>query len=158
VSAIHARNGFVFAQLWHTGRASHSDNQDGNTPISAPVDPTYWEDPTRLVSGAGGWIQPSPHRALENSEIPGIIEDYRKAAARAKGAGFDGVELHAANGYLPDQFLQDGSNKRTDAYGGSIENRSRFLLKVVEAMASVWGGARVGVRIAPGRHMEPHAR
>jgi N-ethylmaleimide reductase len=77
------------------------------------------------------------------------VEDYRKAAERAKAAGFDGVELHAANGYLPDQFLQDGSNKRTDAYGGSIENRSRFPLEVVEAMASVWGGDRVAVRIAP---------
>jgi N-ethylmaleimide reductase len=149
VSAIHAKNGFVFAQLWHTGRASHSDNQDGNTPASASVDPSYWEDPSRLVSGPGGWIQPSPHRALDISEIPGIVEDYRKAAARAKAAGFDGVELHAANGYLPDQFLQDGSNKRADAYGGSIENRSRFLLEVVEAMTSVWGGGRVGVRIAP---------
>jgi N-ethylmaleimide reductase len=149
VSAIHAKSGFAFAQLWHTGRASHSDNQDGNTPASASVDPSYWEDPTRLVSGPGGWIQPSPHRALDISEIPGIVEDYRKAAARAKEAGFDGVELHAANGYLPDQFLQDGSNKRTDAYGGSIENRSRFLLEVVEAMTSVWGGGRVGVRIAP---------
>jgi N-ethylmaleimide reductase len=149
VSGIHAKNGLVFAQLWHTGRASHSDNQDGNTPASASVDPSYWEDPSRLVSGPNGWIQPSPHRALDISEIPEIIEDYRKAAARAKAAGFDGVELHAANGYLPDQFLQDGSNKRTDAYGGSIENRSRFLLEVVEAMTSVWGGDRVGVRIAP---------
>jgi N-ethylmaleimide reductase len=149
VSAIHAKHGFVFAQLWHTGRASHSDNQDGNTPVSASVDPTYWEDPTRLVSGRGGWVQPSPHRALDISEIPSIVEDYRKAAERAKVAGFDGVELHAANGYLPDQFLQDGSNKRIDSYGGSIENRSRFLLEVVEGMISVWGGDRVGVRIAP---------
>jgi len=80
---------------------------------------------------------------------PGIVEDYRKAAERAKAAGFDGVELHAGNGYLPDQFLQDGINKRTDMYGGSIENRSRFLLQVVDAMVSVWGGNRVGVRIAP---------
>ena len=150
VSAIHAKNGFVFAQLWHTGRASHSSNQDGNTPVSASVDRTYWEDPTRLVSARSGWVQPSPHRALDISEIPGIVEDYRKAAARAKAAGFDGVELHAANGYLPDQFLQDGSNKRTDAYGGSIENRSRFLLEVVQALVSVWGGDRVAVRIGPG--------
>src|SRR5467141_1098956 len=91
----------------------------------------------------------SPHRALEIREIPGIVEDYRKAAERAKATGFDGVELHAGNGYLPDQFLQDGINKRTDMYGGSIENRSRFLLQVVEAMVSVWGGNRVAVRIAP---------
>jgi N-ethylmaleimide reductase len=149
VRAIHAKNGFVFAQLWHTGRSSHSDNQDGNTPVSASVDPSYWEDPNHLVSAPGGWVQSSPHRALDISEIPGIVEDYRKAAARAKAAGFDGVELHAGNGYLPDQFLQDGSNKRTDTYGGSIENRSRFLLEVLEAMASVWGGDRVAVRIAP---------
>ncbi len=86
------------------------------------------------------------------------MRTYRKAAARAKAAGFDGVELHAANGYLPDQFLQDGSNKRTDAYGGSIENRSRFLLEVVEAITSVWGGDRVGVRIAPAGTWNPHVR
>ena len=149
VRAIHAENGFVFAQLWHTGRSSHSDNQDGNTPVSASVDPSYWEDPNNLVSAPSGWVQPSPHRALDISEIPGIIEEYRKAAARAKEAGFDGVELSAGNGYLLDQFLQDGSNKRTDSYGGSIENRSRFLLEVVEAITSVWGGDRVAVRISP---------
>jgi N-ethylmaleimide reductase len=139
----------MFSQLWHTGRSSHSDNQDGNTPVSASVDASYWEDPSHLVSSPGGWVQSSPHRALDISEIPGIVEDYRKAAARAKAARFDGVELHAANGYLLDQFLQDGSNRRTDAYGGSIENRSRFLLEVVEAITSVWGGGRVAVRIAP---------
>jgi N-ethylmaleimide reductase len=102
-----------------------------------------------LVSTPDGWLQPSPPRALDIAEIPAIVEDYRRAAERAKAAGFEGVELHGANGYLPDQFLQDGSNKRTDAYGGSIENRSRFLLEVVEAMASVWGGDRVAVRIGP---------
>ena len=148
VGAIHAKKGFVFAQLWHTGRSSHSDNQDGNPPVSASVDPSYWEDPNQLVSAPGGWVQSSPHRALDISEIPGIVEDYHKAATRAMAAGFDGVELHAGNGYLPDQFLQDGSNKRTDTYGGSIENRSRFLLEVLEAMTSVWGGDRVAVRIA----------
>src|ERR1700736_6062170 len=149
VKAIHSKNGFVFAQLWHTGRSSHSDNQDGNTPASASVDASYWEDPNHLVSAPSGWVQSSPHRALNITEIPGIVEDYRKAAVRAKTAGFDGVELHAGNGYLPDQFLQDGINKRIDMYGGSIENRSRFLLQVVEAMVSVWGGNRVAVRIAP---------
>jgi N-ethylmaleimide reductase len=141
VRAIHAKNGFVFAQLWHTGRSSHSDNQDGNTPASASVDASYWEDPNHLVSAPSGWVQPSPHRALDISEIPGIVEDYRKAATRAKAAGFDGVELHAGNGYLVDQFLQDGSNKRTDSYGGSIENRARFLLEVVEGTSDndgVW--------------------
>jgi N-ethylmaleimide reductase len=149
VRVIHAKNGFVFSQLWHTGRSSHSDNLDGNTPVSASVDASYWEDPNHLVSAPGGWVRSSPHRALDISEIPGIVEDYRKAAAHAKAAGFDGVELHAGNGYLLDQFLQDGSNKRTDSYGGSIENRTRFLLEVVEAITSVWGGDRVAVRIAP---------
>jgi N-ethylmaleimide reductase len=149
VRAIHAKNGFIFAQLWHTGRSSHSDNQDGNTPVSTSVDPSYWEDPNHLVSAPSGWVQPSPHRALNISEIRGIVEDYRKAATRAKAAGFDGVELHAGNGYLLDQFLQDGSNRRPDTYGGSIENRSRFLLEVVEAVTSVWGGDHVAVRIAP---------
>src|SRR5258708_1744289 len=149
VRATHAKNGFVFAQLWHTGRSSHSDNQGGNTPVSASVDASYWEDPNHLVSAPSGWVQPSPHRALDISELPVIVEDYRKAAARAKAADVDGVELHAGNGYLLDQFLQDGSNKRTDSYGGSIENRARFLLEVVEAVTSVWGGDRVAVRIAP---------
>jgi len=149
LKAVQAKGGHMFSQLWHTGRSSHSDNQDGNTPVSASVDPTYWEDPSHLVSAPSGWVQSSPHRALDISEIPGIVEDYRKAAARAKTVGFDGVELHAANGYLLDQFLQDGSNKRTDSYGGSIENRSRLLLEVVEAVTSVWGGDRVAVRIGP---------
>jgi N-ethylmaleimide reductase len=149
VEAVRTKGGHMFSQLWHTGRSSHSDNQDGNTPVSASVDASYWEDPDHVVSAPSGWVQSSPHRALDISEIPGIVEDYRKAAARAKAAGFDGVELHAGNGYLPDQFLQDGSNKRTDSYGGSIENRSRFLLEVVEAMTSVWGSDGVGVRIAP---------
>jgi N-ethylmaleimide reductase len=149
VADIHAKKGFVFAQLWHTGRSSHSDHQDGNTPVSASVDASYWEDSNYLVSAPSGWIQSSPHRALDIFEIPGIVEDYRKAAARAKAVGFDGDELHAGNGYLPDQFLQDGSNKRTDSYGGSIENRSRVLLEVVEAVRSVWGCDRVAVRIAP---------
>ena len=150
VTAVHAKGGHMFSQLWHTGRSSHVEMTGGPAPVSASVNPSYWADASHLVSAPGGWVQPSPHRALDISEIPGIIEDYRKAAERAKAAGFDGVELHAGNGYLPDQFLQDGSNKRTDAYGGSIENRSRFLLEVVAAMVFVWGGNRVAVRIAPG--------
>jgi N-ethylmaleimide reductase len=149
VDAVHAQGSHMFSQLWHTGRASHIELRNGEMPATASVNPSYWQDKSHLVSTPSGWAQPSPHRALEISEIPAIIEDYRKAAARAKAAGFDGVELHSANGYLPDQFLQDGSNKRTDAYGGSIENRSRFLLEVVDALVAVWGGERVGVRIAP---------
>jgi N-ethylmaleimide reductase len=138
----------MFSQLWHTGRASHVAT-NGITPVSSSVNPEYWQDPTIQESTPHGWQQPSPHGALDIREIPGIVEDYRKAAERAKAAGFDGVELHAGNGYLPDQFLQDGINKRTDMYGGSIENRSRFLLQVIDAMVSVWGGNRVAVRIAP---------
>jgi N-ethylmaleimide reductase len=148
-SAVHAKGGHMFSQLWHTGRSSHVDMTNGATPVAPSVVSDYWLDSKPSISTPSGWAKPSPHRALDIKEIPGIVEDYRKAAERAKAAGFDGVELHAANGYLPDQFLQDGSNKRTDAYGGSVENRARFLLAVVEAMASVWGGDRVAVRIGP---------
>jgi N-ethylmaleimide reductase len=147
--AVHAKGGRMFSQLWHTGRSSHVDMTNGAVPVAPSVVPSYWLDATPSVSTPSGWVKPSPHRALDIAEIPGIVEDYRKAAERAKAAGFDGVELHAANGYLPDEFLQDGINRRTDAYGGSVENRSRFLLEVVEAMASVWGGNRVAVRIGP---------
>jgi hypothetical protein len=123
---------------------------NGAAPVAPSIDPQYWLDSTVNTSTPDGWQKPSPHRMLDILEIPGIVEDYRKAAERARAAGFDGVELHAANGYLPDQFLQDGSNKRTDGYGGSIENRTRFLMEVVEALPSVWGGNRVAVRIGPG--------
>jgi N-ethylmaleimide reductase len=148
-AAVHARKGCMFAQLWHTGRASHVSVTGGPQPVSASVNPDYWSDPDKLTSTPGGWVQPSPHRALELSEIAGIVDDYRRAAERAKRAGFDGVELHAANGYLIDQFLQNGCNRRTDEYGGSIENRARLLLEVVDALTSVWGANRVGVRIGP---------
>ena len=148
--AVHTKGGYMFSQLWHVGRSSNVSMTEGATPVSASVDPSYWLDAEPSVSTRDGWVKPSPHRALEIPEIEAIVEDYRLAALRAKKANFDGVELHAANGYLMDQFLQDGSNKRTDAYGGSIGNRCRFLLKVVEAMVSVWGGDRVAVRIAPG--------
>ena len=148
--AVHAKGSRMFSQLWHTGRSSNVETTGGATPVSASVNPAYWDDTSHLVSAPSGWVTASPHRALDISEIPGIVEDYRKAAERAKAAGFAGVELHAANGYLLDQFLQDGSNQRTDAYGGSVENRSRFLLEVVEALVSVWGGDRVAVRIGPG--------
>ena len=147
--AVHAKGGRIFAQLWHTGRSSHVSVTEGPVPVSASVDPTYWNNPDHLTSTPDGWTQPSPHRALETAEIAGIIADYRKAAERAKAAGFDGVELHGANGYLPDQFLQDGSNKRADAYGGSIAHRTRFMLEIVAALTAVWGGDRVAVRIGP---------
>jgi N-ethylmaleimide reductase len=144
LSAVRAKGGYMFSQLWHTGRASHLETTNGSSPVSPSGIPFE-----SLVSTPQGWLQPSPPRALDITEIPGIIEDYRKAAERAKAAGFEGVELHGANGYLPDQFLQDGSNKRTDAYGGSIENRCRFMLEILEALVSVWGGDRVAVRIGP---------
>ncbi len=148
-SGVHERGGLMFAQLWHTGRSSHVAMTGGAVPVSASVNPEYWQNPGHLVSIPGGWVQPSPHRALRVSEIAGIVQDYRKAAERAMDAGFDGVELHAANGYLVDQFLQDGSNKRTDEYGGSVENRVRFLSEITAELISVWGAGRVAIRIGP---------
>jgi N-ethylmaleimide reductase len=148
-TAVHAKGGYMISQLWHTGRSSHVEMTNGATPVSASVNPAYWQDASHLTSTPSGWIQPSPHRALEIPEIKAIVEDYRNAARRAMAAGFDGVELHAANGYLLDQFLQDGSNKRTDSYGGSIQNRAHFLTEVVDALVSVWGRDRVAVRIGP---------
>jgi N-ethylmaleimide reductase len=150
VSAVGRKGGHMFAQLWHTGRSSHLSMTGGATPVSASVDPAYWENPGHLVSAPQGWVQPSPHRALSVSEIGGIVRDYRRAGERAMDAGFQGVELHAANGYLVDQFLQNGSNKRVDDYGGSIENRARLLLEIVAALAAVWGPGRVAVRVGPG--------
>ena len=147
--AVHAKGGKMFAELWHTGRSSHVDVTGGLQPVLASVNPVYWQDTSHLTSTPDGWVTPSPHRALETGEIAGIVEDYRRAAERAKTAGFDGAELHGANGYFVDQFLQDGSNKRTDAYGGSIENRAGLLLEIVQAMAAVFGGDRTAVRIGP---------
>ena len=150
VGAVHDKGGRMVAQLWHTGRSSHVEMNGGVPPVTASVNPGYWQDKSHLVSTPGGWTQPSPHRALEVNEIRRIVDDYQAAARRALAAGFDGIELHGGNGYLLDQFLQDGSNHRTDEYGGSVENRARLLLEVVEAVASVWGGDRTAVRIAPG--------
>jgi N-ethylmaleimide reductase len=150
VDSVHAKGGKMISQLWHTGRSSHIEMTGGPPPVTASVNPAYWQDTSHLASTPHGWLLPSPHRALEIAEIHGIVEDYGKAAERAKAAGFDGVEVHSANGYLLDQFLQDGSNKRTDDYGGSIPNRARFLLEVVQAIVSVWGGDRVAVRLTPG--------
>jgi N-ethylmaleimide reductase len=146
--AVHARGGYMFTQLWHAGRTTHVAIT-GSQPVTASVDPTYWEDPSIVVDTPDGFLQTSPHRALETSEIADILGQYRAAAYNAKEAGFDGVELMAANGHLIDQFLQDNSNRRTDRYGGSIENRVRLLLEAVEMLAEVWGADRVGVRLAP---------
>jgi N-ethylmaleimide reductase len=147
---VHAKGALMQAQLWHTGRASHISMREGSEPASASVNPSYWQLDTQLVSTPGGWVQPSPHRSLTVPEIKQIVMDYAAAAKRAKDVGFDGIEVHAANGYLIDQFLQDGSNQRSDEYGGPIENRLRLLTEVVEALLSIWPSNRIGIRIAPG--------
>jgi N-ethylmaleimide reductase len=146
--AVHAKGGFMFVQLWHAGRTTHIAIT-GEQPVSASVDPTYWADPSIRVVTPDGFAQPSPHRALETAEIAEIVAQYRAAAENAKRAGFDGVEVMAANGHLIDQFLQDNSNKRTDRYDGSIEDRMRLLMEVVEALLAVGGSKPIGVRIAP---------
>ncbi|WP_109483262.1 alkene reductase [Paraburkholderia sp. C35] len=142
--AVHAKGGYVFMQLIHGGRQSHVEMTGGVDPVAPSVVPFEGVALTK-----DGFVPVSPHRALGLEEIPDIIEEFRAAAQRAKDAGFDGVELHGANGYLVDQFIQDGTNTRTDAYGGPIENRVRFLREAVEALISVFGADRVGVRISP---------
>ncbi|MBE9113396.1 alkene reductase [Nodosilinea sp. LEGE 07298] len=143
--AVHARGGRIFLQLWHVGRISHPSLQpDGATPVApSAIQP---QGDAMTYEGMQRFVTP---RALELDEIPGIVNQYRQAAKNALEAGFDGVEVHGANGYLLDQFLRDGSNHRTDAYGGPVENRARLLLEVTEAVAGVWGGDRVGVRLSP---------
>jgi N-ethylmaleimide reductase len=144
--AVHARGGKIVVQLWHTGRISHTSFQkDGQ----APVGPSAIRANTKTFVAGQGFVDVSTPRALELDEIPGVIEDFRNASARAIEAGFDGVELHGAHGYLLDAFLRDGSNHRTDAYGGGIENRARLLLEVAKACATAIGADRLGVRISP---------
>lgn len=145
IDAVHAKDGKIVIQLWHVGRISHPVLQPGG---ADPVAPSAIAANSKTFDGTQFVDTPSP-RALETHEIPGIVEDYRKAAENAKEAGFDGIEVHAANGYLIDQFLRDGSNKRSDQYGGSIENRTRFLKEVMDAVVAVWGADRVGVRLSP---------
>lgn len=144
-TAVHDRGGRIFLQLWHCGRASHSSFHDGK-PAVAPSAIKIQGDAIHTPKGKEPYETP---RALETAEIPGVIEDYRRAAERAKQAGFDGVEIHSANGYLLDTFLQSKTNHRTDAYGGSLENRARLLLEIVEALTTVWPANRVGVRFSP---------
>jgi N-ethylmaleimide reductase len=147
--AVHAVGGRIVVQLWHVGRVSHVDLQPGG---GAPVAPSAITAKTKTVlikDGVAGFVETSPPRALRLDELPGIINDYRNAAANAIAAGFDGVEVHAANGYLIDQFLRSGSNHRTDAYGGSIENRARLLVEVMAAIAQEIGGERTGIRLSP---------
>jgi N-ethylmaleimide reductase len=143
--AVHRRGGTIFLQLWHVGRISHPSLQpDGGLPVApSPIRP-HGEAYTH--EGLQPFVTP---RALDTDEIPDVIDQFRNGARNALGAGFDGVEIHAANGYLIDQFLRDGTNHRTDRYGGSIPNRARFLLEVTEAVSTVWGSKRVGVRLSP---------
>jgi N-ethylmaleimide reductase len=145
--AVHAADGKIFLQLWHVGRISHPSLQpNGATPVAPSAIPA-----ANSGTFTAEW-QPTPiltPRALDTAEMAGIVADFKQGAINAKAAGFDGVEVHGANGYLLDQFLQDGSNQRTDQYGGSIENRSRLLLEVIDAAIAVWGKGRVGVRLSP---------
>jgi N-ethylmaleimide reductase len=144
-AAVHGAGGRIFLQLWHMGRASHSDFHGGSLPVSASA---VKIDGDGIHTPLGKKPYETP-RALEPWEIAGVVADYRRAGARARAAGFDGVEIHAANGYLIDQFLQSKTNLRTDDYGGSIEKRMRFLRDVVEAVSAEWPPGRVGVRISP---------
>jgi N-ethylmaleimide reductase len=143
--AVHAKGGRIFVQLWHVGRISHVDLRPGGT---APVAPSPIRAATKTFVN-NGFHDVSEPRALTLDEIPGIVEDFRQAAAHAITAGFDGVEVHGANGYLLEQFIKDGANTRTDAYGGSIENRARLLLEVTAAVAKEIGAERTGVRLSP---------
>ncbi len=145
--AVHAKGGFLFAQLWHVGRISHSSlHPEVGLPVSSSaIAPTEG----KALTNSFRQVNFETPRALALEELPRIVADYVHAARCAKAAGFDGVELHSANGYLLDQFLEDGVNHRTDAYGGSIENRARLLLEVVDAVIAVWGAGRVGVRLSP---------
>ena len=145
VAALHARGTPIFLQLWHLGRASHSSFHGGEPAVSASA---IKIDGESMHTPIGKQPYEVP-RALETAEVAGVVEDYRRAAERAKRAGFDGVEIHAANGYLINQFLDSKTNHRTDQYGGSLENRCRFLREVTEAILTVWPADRVGVRLSP---------
>ncbi len=143
--AVHAKGGKIAAQLWHVGRISHTSLQPGG---AAPVAPSAIGSASKTFDGTG-FVETSVPRALTLDDMQRLVEDYRIAARNAQDAGFDAVEIHAANGYLIDQFLRDTSNKRSDVYGGSIENRVRFLREVVAAVVGVQGAGRVGVRLSP---------
>ena len=143
-NAVHAAGGRILLQLWHVGRISHPAYLDGALPVApSAIAPSGH---VSLLRPKQDYVVP---RALETEELAGVVEAYRKGAENAKRAGFDGVEIHGANGYLLDQFLQDGSNHRNDNYGGSIENRARLMLEVTDAVISVWGAGRVGMHLAP---------
>jgi N-ethylmaleimide reductase len=148
--AVHRAGGRIFIQLWHVGRVSHPDFLGGALPIAPSALPVEGD-----VHTPGGKKPIPVPRALETGELPDIVGQFRHAAGNARTAGFDGVEIHGANSYLLDQFLRSGSNKRTDKYGGSLENRARLPLEVTKAVIEVWGGDRVGYRISP--HFDAHS-
>lgn len=145
-NAVHQNGGKMVLQLWHVGRISHSSHhpEDGLPVAPSPISPSG-----KVFTASWGQEDYEVPRAIELSEIPALLGTYKRAAQLAKVAGFDGVEVHAANGYLLDQFLQDGSNRRTDQYGGSIDNRCRLLMEVLDAVVAVWGSSSVGVRLSP---------
>jgi N-ethylmaleimide reductase len=148
VDAVHAKGGTIFLQLWHVGRVSHSSFQPGGVlPVAPSAVPIPQE--LRTMTADGKVVTYETPRALETGEIPGIVEAFKQAARNGMQAGFDGVEIHGANGYLIEQFLQSRTNLRTDRYGGSIENRVRLLMEITQAAIEVWGANRVGVRLSP---------
>lgn len=148
--AVHAKGGRIVTQLWHVGRVSHVDLQPGGGKPVAPSAITAKTKTYLIKDGKGSFVDTSEPRALDAQELPGIVQDFRHAARHAvTTAGFDGVEIHGANGYLLDQFLKTGANQRTDAYGGSIENRAQLLLEVVRAVALEIGSGKVGLRLSP---------
>jgi N-ethylmaleimide reductase len=146
-NAVHDADGRIFLQLWHVGRISHPDFHGGELPVA----PSAILAPGQVFTAGGPQDMVTP-RALGLAELPGIVAQFRKGAENAKAAGFDGVELHGANGYLLDQFLRDGANKRIDSYGGPVENRARLPLEVTQAVIDIWGADRVGYRISPNGH------
>src|SRR6266702_3535556 len=149
VDAVHAKGGVIFLQLWHVGRVSHSSFQPGGALPVAPSAVPITGSGMMAMTADGKVVPYETPRALATSEIAGIVEAFRNGAQNALAAGFDGVEIHGANGCLLEQFLQSRSNRRTDQYGGSIENRARLLMEIMQAAIGVWGGGRVGVRLSP---------
>lgn len=145
VEGVHIRGGVIFMQLWHCGRLSHPDLQEDG---AQPVGPSAIRPNVEVYTDSGPQAVPEP-REMDTDEIAQVIDQYIQAAGRAKKAGFDGIEVHAGNGFLLDQFLRDGTNHRTDRYGGSVENRTRLLIEVVEALIPIWGADRIGVKMSP---------
>ena len=143
-AAVHDKGGKIFVQLWHVGRVSDPEHLNGEIPVAPSAIACAGQ--VSLLRPKRNYVAP---RALHTEELPNLVQDFADAAGHARDAGFDGIELHAANGYLIDQFLQDGTNKRQDAYGGSIENRARFLMDIVDACSGVWGAGRIGVHLSP---------